>query len=425
MQRAGAVRSAETLRSAGDSESWLARQARRLVAARLERLSHGVLTMHEDGVVRTFGVSEPAGIEATLTIHDVAFWERVAWGGSIGAAEGYCDGFWSTPDLTAVVRLFARNQEALAEMDSGLGALAAPLRKVVHRLRTNTKSGSIRNISAHYDTGNEFFAKFLDSTLTYSCAIFPDAMSTLETAQQWKLDSICRKLELGPEDHLLEIGTGWGGLALHAARKYGCRVTTTTISRRQFDYASREIESAGLADRITVLELDYRDLPARLHQRFDKLVSIEMIEAIDHDLFRTFFQKCSGLLKPDGAMLLQAITIADQHYDEYRKSIDFIQRYIFPGGGLPSSALMTGAVADHTDMRLLGLEDIGLHYATTLNHWRRRFFGALDEVRALGYSESFIRMWAYYLCYCEGAFLERAISDVQILFTKPECRLQP
>lgn len=400
-------------------ESWLARQARRLVTARLDKLSAGRLTMHENGVVRTFGAGGPESLDGSLTIHDPAFWERVAWGGSIGAAEAFCDGFWSTPDLTTVIRIFARNQQALAEMDSGLGALAAPLRGVVHRLRTNTKSGSIRNISAHYDTGNEFFSKFLDSTLTYSCAIFPDALSTLETAQQWKLDTICKKLELGPEDHLLEIGTGWGGLAIHAARKYGCRVTTTTISRQQFEYASRRIDSAGLGDRITILRHDYRDVPAQLHQRFDKLVSIEMIEAVGHRYLPDYFEVISRMLKPDGLALLQAITIPDQKYESYRKSVDFIQHYIFPGALLPSMARIQECVGSSTDLRLLDLEDLTPHYARTLRTWHDRFEKRESEIAQLGVSEAERRKWKYYFSYCEGGFLERTIGDVQILFGKP------
>jgi cyclopropane-fatty-acyl-phospholipid synthase len=231
---------------------------------------------------------------------------------------------------------------------------------------------------------------------------------------------ICERLQLSADDHVVEIGTGWGGFAIYAAQNYGCRVTTTTISREQFEKAKESVAAAGLGDQVTLLFKDFR----KLEGQFDKLVSIEMIEAIDHDLFDAYFSKCSELLKPDGAMLIQAITIADQRYDEYRKSIDFIQRYIFPGSGLPSSAVMTDCVARKTDMRLLGLEDIGLHYATTLHRWRDNFFGQIDEVRQQGFSEAFIRMWEYYLCYCEGAFLERAISDVQILFAKPESQLK-
>jgi cyclopropane-fatty-acyl-phospholipid synthase len=243
---------------------------------------------------------------------------------------------------------------------------------------------------------------------------------TLHEAQLARMKHVCERLQLEPGDHLVEIGTGWGGLALYAAQNYGCRVTTTTISREQFEKARERVAEAGLQERITLLFEDFRNLDGQ----FDKLVSIEMIEAIDHHLFDTYFRKCSDLLKPDGAMLIQAITIADHRYEAYRKSIDFIQRYIFPGSGLPSSALMTGSVARVSDMRLLGLEDIGLHYATTLQCWRNNFFARIEEVRQQGFSDTFIRMWEYYLCYCEGAFMERAISDVQMLFAKPESRLK-
>jgi cyclopropane-fatty-acyl-phospholipid synthase len=254
----------------------------------------------------------------------------------------------------------------------------------------------------------------------YSAAIFERPDMSLHEAQQARLDRICRKLQLKPDDHVMEIGTGWGGFALHAAQNYGCRVTTTTISSEQYEMAYQRVVDAGLHDRVTLLLDDFRDLEGQ----YDKLVSIEMIEAIGHELLVPYFRKCSELLKPSGAMLLQAITIADQRYEEYRKSVDFIQRYIFPGGHLPSLAVMTDAVANHTDMRLLGLEDIGLHYATTLNRWRENFFARLDDVRRMGYPEPFIRMWEFYLCYCEGAFLERAISDVQMVFTKPDARMK-
>jgi cyclopropane-fatty-acyl-phospholipid synthase len=284
----------------------------------------------------------------------------------------------------------------------------------------NSHEGARRNISAHYDLGNEFFALWLDETMMYSSAIFERDEISLHDAQLARMKHICDKLQLKPEDHLVEIGTGWGGLALYAAQNYGCRVTTTTISREQYEKARERVAEAGLQDRITLLFEDFRNLDGQ----YDKLVSIEMIEAIDHDLFDQYFSKCSELLKPDGVMLIQAITIADQRYEEYRKSVDFIQRYIFPGSGLPSSAVMTGSVARVTDMRLLGLEDIGLHYATTLRRWRQNFFSRIQEVRQQGFSGTFIRMWEFYLCYCEGAFLERAISDMQILFAKPECRLK-
>jgi cyclopropane-fatty-acyl-phospholipid synthase len=305
-------------------------------------------------------------------------------------------------------------------MEKGIARLTEPLQKLFHWVNRNTHEGARRNISAHYDLGNEFFALWLDETMMYSAAIFENQQTGLHDAQNARMRQICERLQQRPDDHVLEIGTGWGGFALFAAQNYGCRVTTTTISREQYEKAKERVAQAGLEDRISVLFEDFRNLEGQ----YDKLVSIEMIEAIDHALFDTYFSKCSELLKADGAMLIQAITIADQRYEEYRKSIDFIQRYIFPGSGLPSSAVMTDCVARKTDMRLLGLEDIGLHYATTLQRWRENFFAHIEQVREQGFSSTFIRMWEFYLCYCEGAFLERAISDVQILFAKPESQLK-
>ena len=394
--------------------------ARNAVLGRLDRLAVGELVLVDGRERRYFGPGGQGAVRAEITVLDPRFYNELAFGGSIGGGEAYMHGFWQCDDLVSLVRLLLLNRHVLDGMEGGLARLAVPLQKLFHWINRNTREGARRNIAAHYDLGNDFFALWLDETMMYSSAVYPREDSSLHEAQVHRLDRICRKLDLKPGDHVVEIGTGWGGFALHAARNYGCRVTTTTISGEQYQKARQRVVDAGLHDRITLLKKDFRDLEGR----FDKLVSIEMIEAIDHDLIDTYFQKCSDLLRPDGAMLIQAITIADQRYDEYRKSVDFIQRYIFPGSGLPSSAVMTNAVARQTDMRLLDLEDIGLHYATTLNHWRQNFLARLDEVRKQGYSESFIRMWEFYLCYCEGAFLERAISDVQILFSKPDSRLQ-
>jgi len=392
--------------------------ARRLVLRQLERLERGNLVLADDATVTSFGrVGEHPAVRVTVT--DPRFWSELAFGGSIGAAEAYMHGYWHCGDLVGLVRLLLRNRCVLDGMDGGAARLTAPLQKLFHRLNRNTHEGARRNIAAHYDLGNEFFALWLDETMMYSSAIFTQPEMSLHAAQLARLDHICRKLQLQPGDHVVEIGTGWGGFALHAAQHYGCRVTTTTISREQYERAWQRVAQAGLQDRVTLLLDDFRDLEGR----YDKLVSIEMIEAIGHELFVPYFRKCSELLKPDGAMLIQAITIADQQYEAYRKSIDFIRRYIFPGSGLPSSAVMTDAAATHTDLRLLDLEDIGLHYATTLAHWRRNFFDRIDAVRALGYPEPFIRMWEFYLCYCEGAFRERAISNVQLVFTRPDSRL--
>ena len=397
----------------------LDRFAKRAVLAQLEQLQTGRLRLSDNGEDFNFGVAGPADSGVHIQVLDPRFYSEIAFGGSIGAGEAYMQAYWQCDDLVSLVRLLLRNRDVLDGMESGTARLTAPLQKLFQWVNRNTREGARRNISAHYDLGNDFFALWLDETMMYSSAIFPEPGMSLHEAQRARLDHICAQLQLKPEDHVMEIGTGWGGFALHAVTKYGCRVTTTTISREQYVKACERVAEAGLQERITVLLNDFRDLEGQ----YDKLVSIEMVEAIDSDLYPAFFSKCSELLKPDGAMLIQAITIADQRYDEYRKSVDFIQRYIFPGSGLPSSAVMTDVTARVTDMQLLNLEDIGLHYAETLRHWRNNFFSNIEDVRRQGFSETFIRMWEYYLCYCEGAFLERAISDVQIVFAKPNNRM--
>jgi cyclopropane-fatty-acyl-phospholipid synthase len=308
--------------------------------------------------------------------------------------------------------------DALDGLETGLARFTNPLRKAVHALRRNSRDGSRRNIAAHYDLGNDLLRCFLDETLMYSSATFEHAQQGLHEAQLARLDRICRKLELGPDDHLLEIGTGWGGLALHAAQHFGCRVTTTTISREQWTLARERVRAAGLEGRIEVLCEDYRDLTGT----YDKLVSIEMIEAIGHEYHDTYFARCAQLLKPEGAMLLQAITIADQRYERARRSVDFIQRYIYPGSCIPSVAALSDSIARASDLRVFDLEDIGPHYATTLAHWRQNFRANLPRIRALGYDDTFLRMWEYYLCYCEGGFAERVLGDVMMLLVKPRNR---
>lgn len=398
---------------------FLDRLAARAVHSRLAGLEHGVITL-EDGLDRTtFGdKTSRCALNATIRIHDPRFYSEIAFGGSIGAGEAYMQGFWSTDDLTAAMRILLQNRTVLDGMETGLASLVAPLQRALHWASRNSRKGSRRNIAAHYDLGNDFFALFLDPTMMYSSAIFERPDMTLEEASVAKLDRICKRLELGPKDHVLEIGTGWGGFALHAARQYGCRVTTTTISREQHDLARKRIDAAGLGERITLLADDYRDLAGQ----FDKLVSIEMVEAVGHRYYETYFRKCSELLRPEGMMLLQAITIADQRYEAARDSVDFIQRHIFPGSCIPSVTVMSSVLTKATDMRVFNLEDIGPHYATTLRHWRDNLFAAREEVRALGYPEEFVRMWEFYLCYCEAGFIERAIGDVQMLLVKPQAR---
>jgi cyclopropane-fatty-acyl-phospholipid synthase len=320
-----------------------------------------------------------------------------------------------------MIELFICNRTHLEGDLSGIRWLAKPARLLQHFRKRNTLKGSRRNIEAHYDLGNELFKLFLDETMMYSCGIFKDSNTTLKQASEAKLERICQKLELKPGDHVLEIGTGWGGFALYAAQHYGCRVTTTTISKEQHDFATQRIVEAGLEDKVTLLFDDYR----KLQGQYDKLVSIEMIEAIGYQYFDTYFRKCTELLKPDGMMLLQSITIADQRYHAAKRSIDYIQRYIFPGGCLPSVAALGDAVARTTDMRIFHLEDIGPHYATTLRLWRERFFNNIERVKQLGYPEQFIRMWHYYLCYCEGGFRQQAIGTVQLLLTKPQALRKP
>ena len=399
--------------------SGLDRFARKVIRARLEEVTRGQIVVTENGETRSYGEpSDAVPLTAHITIRDPRFYSEVAFGGTIGSGEAWIHGYWNCDDPTALVRILLRNRQVLGNLDSGAALFTRPLQRLLHWLNRNTRAGSRRNIAAHYDLGNEFYRLWLDETMMYSSAIFSRPDMSLEEASREKLDVICRKLGLQPGDRVVEIGTGWGGFAIHAARNYGCHVTTTTISKEQHAWAEKAIHDAGLEDRITLLLEDYRELEGQ----YDKLVSIEMIEAVGHEFHETFFRKCAELLKPSGQMLLQAITIADQQYDSYRKSVDFINRYIFPGGCLTSVTGMTATMTRVTDMRAVHVEDIGPHYARTLAEWRRRFFAALDRVRELGYSEEFIRMWHYYLAYCEGGFAERAIGNVHMLIMRPEAR---
>jgi len=388
----------------------------RLVLAQLAKLSHGSLQLVDGEQVIHFGEARSgAGLCAQIRVNDPGFYADIAFGGSIGAGEAYMRVAWDTDDLTALVRILVRNRQVLEGMEGGAARLTRPLQKLFHWVNRNTRDGARRNIAAHYDLGNDFFSLWLDETMMYSSAMFPRQDMSLAEAQRHRLDVICRKLDLQADDHLLEIGTGWGGLALHAAQNYGCRVTSTTISREQYALARERVRAAGLTDRVTLLSDDYRDLRGQ----YDKLVSIEMIEAIGAAQYDTYFGHCSRLVKPGGRLLIQAITIADSQYPAYLKSVDFIQRYIFPGGQLPALSAMTGSIARVSDLLVTGVDDIGLDYARTLSLWRQNFLDRLEDVRALGYPESFIRMWLFYLAYCEGAFLERAISDVLLLAEKP------
>lgn len=388
---------------------------RRSVLRRLEGLSGGAVSI-VDGPGRTIlGIPRKGEPIPEIRVHDRAFYRHLAFAGGTGAGEAYIDGLWDCDDLVGALRILARNRRMLAGMDRGVARLTRPLLGAWHWFNRNSRSGSRRNIAGHYDLGNELFRLFLDSNLVYSSAVFEHPDMTLEEAQQAKFDRICRKLDLRPEHHVLEIGSGWGGFALHAAHHYGCRVTTTTISREQFDLACERVAAAGLEDRITVLLEDYRDLGGR----YDRLVSIEMVEAVGHQYLGTYFRRCSELLKDDGAMALQAITIEDYRYRDALRRVDFIKRFVFPGCFIPSASVLLDAAARHSDLRLFHMEDIGPSYAETLERWRLRFEANRDQVEALGYPDRFIRLWRFYLAYCEAGFRERAIGNAQMVLVKP------
>ncbi|MBR7888876.1 class I SAM-dependent methyltransferase [Marinomonas sp. A79] len=402
------------------TSTWFDKLARKMVFTMLGRLEVGHLTLEENGEIYEFGEpKDTANYNAHIHIHDIHTYRDIFSNSSIGAGEAYMKGWWSSSDVVAVIRLMTANLNVINKMDAKRPIWSRVGAKIMHKLNANTKQGSKENISAHYDLGNDFFSLFLDPTMMYSAAVYPQVDSSLEEASVNKLDRICQKLQLKTTDHLVEIGTGWGGMAIHAAKHYGCKVTTTTISKEQYDFAKARVETEGLQDKITLLLEDYRDLKGQ----YDKLVSIEMIEAVGHEYYDSYFSKCSSLLKPHGVMVIQAITIADQRYDYARRSVDFIQRYIFPGGCLPSNQVIAHKIASKTDMQIVGLEDITEHYAKTLADWRTRFHAARHEVAEMGFDDVFCRMWDFYLAYCEGGFKERAISTSQFVFAKPEHRL--
>jgi len=393
--------------------------ARSFMLKVLAKLQIGSLTLKEQNETLTFGSSaDPLAPHAEVHVHDNDLYRRILTGGSIAAGETFIEGLWSSPDLTAVTRAFSANMAMLEAMSDKQNLLARVALKVSHWARRNTTTRSRENISAHYDLGNDFFSLFLDPSMMYSSAVYPTPDSDLATAAQHKLRLICEDLELTAEDHLVEIGTGWGGMAIFAAEHYGCCVTTTTISREQFDYTVAAVADKGLQDRITVLFDDYRDLQGR----FDKLVSIEMIEAVGHQFYDTYFATVSRLLKPHGKAVIQAITMTEQRYEQARDSVDFIKRYIFPGGCLPSLTVISDSLSRVTDMQMSHLRDITRDYADTLSAWHDGFLGKLDTVRQMGFDDRFIRMWRYYLSYCEGGFRERIIGTYQITMTKPGYR---
>jgi cyclopropane-fatty-acyl-phospholipid synthase len=382
--------------------------------ARMAGMRHGRLVL-ADALGRVeLGEAGHAAV-VHVTVNDLGFYRAVATNGSVGAGEAFMDGQWRCDDLVGLIRLLVRNRDLLDGMEGGMARVGGWLMQAWGALRRNTREGSRRNIAAHYDLGNAFFSLFLSDDLMYSSALWEGADDTLEAASRRKLDRVCQWLELGPGDRVVEIGTGWGGFALHAARHYGCHVTTTTISREQHALASARVAEAGLGDRITLLLEDYRDLQGQ----YDKLVSIEMVEAIGAEYLDTWFAKLGALVRPGGRALVQAITIEDHRYAQALKAVDFIKRYVFPGSFIPSVNAMLAAKTRATDLALLRQEDFGLSYARTLHTWRERFLAARGEVRAQGFDERFLRLWEFYLAYCEGGFLERSIGVSHLLFAKP------
>jgi cyclopropane-fatty-acyl-phospholipid synthase len=411
------LRLGESPSSAAEVTSRIDRLFRRLIIDALTGLRGGQIIFED--AIGTVGVgtqgSDPRALRVVVRMRDLRAYRTIAVGGSVGAAESYMDGEWHCDDLVSLVRLLVRNRQLLDGMERGLARLSGWALLGWHALRRNTRRGSRGNIAAHYDLGNEFFGLFLSSDLMYSAALWAGADDSLEQASARKLDAVCRKLALKPTDRVIEIGTGWGGFAVHAAKQVGCHVTTATLSREQFALARERVAKEGLSDRVEVLLCDYRHLEGR----YDKLVSIEMIEAVGARYLDTYFAKVAQLLEPDGLALIQAITIEDHRYEQALRSVDFIQRHVFPGSFIPSLQAILGAKRRVSDLALIDAFDFGLSYARTLAAWRERFHAQLPAVRALGFDDRFVRLWDYYLAYCEGGFRERSIGVAHLLFSKP------
>ncbi|MDJ0974363.1 MAG: cyclopropane-fatty-acyl-phospholipid synthase family protein [Planctomycetota bacterium] len=390
--------------------------ARRAVLSRVGRVKEGSIVLREGETVHRFGDPDaPPELSADIRIHDDAVWTDVLTRGMLGAGEAYAAGGWTADNLTAVVRFFVRNRHIMEALNGGLARASRLALRGLLALGRNTRRRNRRDIAFHYDLGNAFFAAFLDETMTYSSGIFEHPDATLAEASTAKYERLCQMLDLRPGLRVLEIGCGWGGFAEHAATHHGCHVVATTISQEQFAYARERIRRAGLEDRVEIIQQDYRDLTGR----YDRIASIEMIEAVGHDQLDTYVRTLSDRLEDDGLAALQAITIADQNYDQARKTVDFIKKHIFPGSFIPSVGVISRSVAANGDLRLTGLEDYGLHYAETLDRWCQRFQANADTIRGMGFPESFLRAWEYYFRYCEGGFRERYLSVVQLALAKP------
>ena len=394
----------------------LHRIARSLVFRQLKKIDTGYISIQEGNKKFSFG--KKGNLSAHITVHDPRFYGALAFGGSIGVSEAFMQKFWSVNDLTKLIRIMAINQNAMDQLESLFNVFLKPILRCLHYLNQNSVKGSRINISKHYDLGNDFFSLFLDSTMMYSSAVFKNPQDSLYQGSMHKLEMICQGLELNAQDHVIEIGSGWGGFAIYAAQNFGCMVTTTTISKQQYLFVKQKIKDLKLTHKIKVLLSDYRHLKGQ----YSKLVSIEMLEAVGYQYYDTYFKVCSHLLKPDGIAFIQTITITDQRYEKAKHSVDFIQRYIFPGSCIPSLTALQNSITESSDLKIYQVRDIGDHYARTLALWRIAFFKRLSEVKALGFDDVFIRMWHFYLAYCEGGFKEKVISDIHLKLIKPDYR---
>ena len=389
---------------------------KKIIHQRLSQIKDAHIIINDGKSINKYG--KPGNLSAKINILDTAFYKNIILGGTIGASESFIRGEWSSPNLTNVIRVLARNTEAQDKLENLFTLLSQPFLKVMHKLNENSVRGSKKNISRHYDLSNDFFSLFLDKNMMYSSAIYKSRKTSLEDASTNKLDVICKKLNLKKTDHVIEIGTGWGGFAIYAAKNYGCKVTTTTISIEQYKFAKQKIKEAGLGKKIKVLLKDYRLLKGQ----YDKLVTIEMIEAVGYQFYDEYFKIIGQLLKNDGEALIQAITIKDQRYSKAIQSVDFIQKYIFPGSCIPSITAIQNSLTSSTDLVINDIRDIGHHYARTLADWRKRFLKNKQEIRKLGFDNKFLRMWLFYFAYCEGGFEEKVISDIHLHITKPGYR---
>ena len=390
---------------------------KKIILKKFKNLQFGYIHLIDGDESYSYG-DNSSEMKVEMEILSSEFYVFLGSGGLLGVTEAYTAGYWRADDIVILIRLIIKNSKVMEKLDSGWAKLIRPLNTYIHRKRQNTLLGSKENILAHYDLSNDFYKLWLDETMTYSCGVFENDKSTLKEASIEKLDRICRKLDLKPNDNILEIGTGWGSFAIHAAKKYGCHITTTTISDAQYEYAKQRIIDEGLEGKIKLLNQDYRNLSGT----FDKIISIEMIEAVGHEYVELFFEKISKLLKKNGLFALQGITFNDHKFDEYKNSVDFIKKYIFPGSCLISISQITNAIKNRTDLEVVNLEDISKHYSKTLYEWRKNFMNVLPEVKSLGFSNAFINMWEFYFIYCEAGFIERNIGDYQVIFAKSGVR---